>query len=195
MNKDFIPPGKQKVFTKLLGLNYKIIYKKGVKNKVADALSRKPIDQTTCHAMSVCQPDWIQQIVASYEHDDLARDMISKLVIDASTVPHYTWSQGLLQYKNKLWIGVAPELKLRLIFAFHDSTVGGHSGTSATYRRLTQVFAWKSMKSTIQEYVQSCMICQQAKPNGSKLPGLLQPLAIPSESWQVISMDFIDGLP
>ena len=32
---------QQKVFTKLLGLQYKVVYKKGVENGVADALSRK----------------------------------------------------------------------------------------------------------------------------------------------------------
>jgi hypothetical protein len=86
----------------LLGLNYSIIYKKRVENRAADALSRKHVDQATCHAVSICQPDWIQHIVASYEHDDLVKEMISKLVIDASSVPHYTWSQGLLCYKNRI---------------------------------------------------------------------------------------------
>jgi hypothetical protein len=33
---------QQKVFTKLLGLNYRIIYRKGTENIAADALSRKP---------------------------------------------------------------------------------------------------------------------------------------------------------
>jgi len=32
---------QQKIFTKLLGLQYKVVYKKGVENGVADALSRK----------------------------------------------------------------------------------------------------------------------------------------------------------
>jgi hypothetical protein len=80
-------PWQQKVFAKLLGLKYKIIYKKGVENRAADALSRKPVDQVTCHALSICQPNWIQQVVVSYEHDDLVQEMISKLVIDASSVP------------------------------------------------------------------------------------------------------------
>lgn len=38
-------PWQHKALTKLMGLNYKIVYKKGVDNKVADALSR--VSQTT----------------------------------------------------------------------------------------------------------------------------------------------------
>jgi hypothetical protein len=33
---------QQKVFSKLLGLKYRIVYKKGLDNKVVDALSRNP---------------------------------------------------------------------------------------------------------------------------------------------------------
>jgi hypothetical protein len=51
------------------------------------------------------------------------------------------------------------------------------------------------MKTTIKEWVQACPICQQAKPDRSKYPGLLHPLPIPDQAWQMISMDFIEGLP
>lgn len=34
-------PWQQKVFTKLLGLRYKIVYRKGTENQAADALSRR----------------------------------------------------------------------------------------------------------------------------------------------------------
>lgn len=44
-------------------------------------------------------------------------------------------------------------------------------------------------------FCQSCLVCQYAKPDRARLPGLLQPLAIPNASWQVISMDFVEGLP
>lgn len=43
--------------------------------------------------------------------------------------------------------------------------------------------------------MQSCFTCQQAKPDRSIYPGLLQPLPIPASSWEIISMDFIEGLP
>lgn len=51
------------------------------------------------------------------------------------------------------------------------------------------------MKATIKDFVQSCAISQQAKYDHSISPGLLQPLPVPDSAWQVLSMDFIEGLP
>ena len=51
------------------------------------------------------------------------------------------------------------------------------------------------MKTAVKHFVQSCAICQQSKYDRSKSPGLLQPLPVPDSAWQVISMDFIEGLP
>jgi hypothetical protein len=79
--------------------------------------------------------------------------------------------------------------------ALHNSAVGDHSGFPVTHSRIKKLFAWRGMKSDIKLYVANCTTCIQAKPDRSKYPGLLSPLPVPSEAWQVISMDFIDGLP
>jgi hypothetical protein len=42
---------------------------------------------------------------------------------------------------------------------------------------------------------QCCQVCLQAKPNRSCYPGKLQPLPVPSEAWETVYMDFIEGLP
>ena len=47
---------QQKVFTKLLGLHYSIVYKKGSDNRVADALSRRSHHEASCLAISVSTP-------------------------------------------------------------------------------------------------------------------------------------------
>lgn len=51
------------------------------------------------------------------------------------------------------------------------------------------------MKLAVKEYVRSCSICQQAKPDRSRYLGLLQPLPVPSLAWEMVSLDFVEGLP
>lgn len=51
------------------------------------------------------------------------------------------------------------------------------------------------MKNTVQEFGKQCQVCQQAKIERIKTPGLLQPLPIPEQAWEIISLDFIEGLP
>lgn len=38
-------------------------------------------------------------------------------------------------------------------------------------------------------------MCAQAKPDGERYPRLLQPLPVPKGSWDIISIDFMEGLP
>lgn len=188
-------PWQKKMFTRLLGLQYRIVYKRGVDNSAADALSRHPQMQFTCSAVSSCTPQWITDIAESYRTDEIASAMIAKLAIDGSAVPHFSWHNGILRYKNRIWVGQSPALQQRLLSVFHESAVGGHSGIPVTYARLKQLFAWKGMKHTVQEFVRHCVICQQAKADRARLPGLLQPLPVPTGLWQIISMDFIEALP
>jgi hypothetical protein len=51
------------------------------------------------------------------------------------------------------------------------------------------------MKKYVHDMVQSCMTYQMAKPDRTNSPGLLQPLPIPNGAWQIITLDFIEGLP
>lgn len=97
--------------------------------------------------------------------------------------------------RGRISIGCNNNLQQQIIQSFHDSLMGGHSGFPVTYARVRKLFAWKGLKSAVKEFVSACTICLQAKPERCRYPGLLSPLPMPSESWQVISLDFIEGLP
>ena len=171
MDQRLHTPWQQKVFTKLIGLQYRIVYRKGVDNGAADALSRCPSGQLV--ALSVCQAQWLETVVESYSQDTRAQELLAKLAVAPDSVTNFTLRDGLVRYKCRIWVGADPELQTRLIAAVHSTAVGGHSGVSVTYRRLKQIFAWTGMKSTVQSFVAACVVCQQAKPDRSKLPGLL----------------------
>jgi hypothetical protein len=51
------------------------------------------------------------------------------------------------------------------------------------------------MKKEIAEYIAICMESQKVKTEHRNPTGLLQPLPIPEWKWEVVTMDFITGLP
>lgn len=150
---------QKKVFTKLLGLNYKIVYKQGVHNKAADALSRRNAGNAECVLISSCTPTWLEEVVDTYAQDQQVQDVLTKLAVQSDAVPHFSLHNGLLKYKNRVWIGNVPAVKNKIMAVFHDSAVGGHSGVPVTYKRLKQLFAWQGMKKVVRTFVQECLIC------------------------------------
>jgi hypothetical protein len=68
-----------------MGLRYKILYKKGVDNKVADALSR--VTNNPCQtlaAVSTLQTIWLQELVDAYHSDPFAVKLLSTLAVNKS---------------------------------------------------------------------------------------------------------------
>jgi hypothetical protein len=148
-----------------------------------------------CVAVSVVTPQWIKEVLASYQDDPAALSMLTKLSIDPTVVPNFTLVDGILKFKNRIWVGADVSLQNKLLAACHSSALGGHSEVPVTYMRMKKLFAWKGMKYAVHQFVTSCLTCQQAKPDRSKLPGLLQPLEVPTQAWQIISLDLVEGLP
>ena len=60
---------------------------------------------------------------------------------------------------------------------------------------LRKDYFWPNMKNELEEYIAKCFECQQVKTKHQHLARLLQPLPIPSWKWEIISLDFITGLP
>ena len=87
------------------------------------------------------------------------------------------------------------EIRKKLLAEFHDSKLAGQSGVLRTYKRLAQQFYWPNMYKDVQDYVSTCAICQKTKSEALAPAGLLQPLPIPCQVWDDITLDFIEGLP
>ena len=117
------------------------------------------------------------------------------LTTGTNSHPEYTYQKGVIRHKDRILVGSGSDLRKNLISCFHDTCWGGHSGIQGTYQRMKPFFYWPNMRKDIEVHVQKCDICCRSKSENCPYPGLLQPLAIPDQAWQHISMDFIEGLP
>lgn len=158
-----------------MGLEYEILYKKRVENKVADALSRLPEGTTlgeNC-VINTTQLDWLEEVKDSYINDLEAQKVITGIISKEPAYAQFTYSNGIIRVQNRIYVGDHGSIRDKIMWELHDGPVGGHSGQEATTRRLCQFFYWPAMKTSILEYVKTCDICQRVKTGNQFLGGLL----------------------
>ena len=79
--------------------------------------------------------------------------------------------------------------------AMHNVPYAGNPRYQKTMAVIKSHYFWPGMKREIIEYIARYMECQKVKAENRHPAGLLQPLPIPEWKWEVVTMDFITGLP
>ena len=86
-------------------------------------------------------------------------------------------------------------LRAAVMEELHDARCSGHLGIKRTSDLVKRDFYWPTLESDVEEFVKSCDACQCNKPSNQRSAGLLQPLEIPKNRWERVSMDLITHLP
>ena len=133
-------PEQQKWAAKLQGFNFEIFYKPGKTNVVADALSRKySSDPPVCLSFSSAVPTLLS-ILREFYTTEAGKQLVSKLLEDATDQRFYNYSKGFLQYKGRLFLPDIDNLRIRILQEFHSTPSSGHSGVRGTLARLSTLF-------------------------------------------------------
>ncbi len=93
------------------------------------------------------------------------------------------------------WIYVPPQLYPKILFKHHDMPLAGHPGQAKTIELIAQDYSWPGLSQDVWCYVWSCDLFQQNKAARHAPYSDLNPLEIPSQNWDSMSMDFITDLP
>lgn len=138
------------------------------------------------------------KIKSAVEKDEKYKELIQKIAENSADNDNniYRMSKnGLLMCKNRLYIPNSDELKALILNEIHKKPYSGHPGYQKTITMLRKEFYWPKMKREVAKYLAKCLECRLVKAEHQHPAGLLQPLPIPEWKWEIISLDFITGLP
>ncbi|GJY89117.1 ty3-gypsy retrotransposon protein [Tanacetum coccineum] len=141
---------------------------------------------------------WRQYLLGQFfsEPRGVSSHLVGLYILATPTdFPLYRISNGLVLYKDRILVPLEYAFHPLILAEYHNSPVGGHAGMQRTLARVSSTFYWPKIRETVLEYVAQCTICQATKPFTTAPQGLLQPLPIPGQIWESISMDFITHLP
>ncbi|CAI7774702.1 unnamed protein product [Closterium sp. NIES-53] len=166
--------------------HYDIIYKPGLHNK-ADALSRPG------HVAGI-QLDGMNPLLKGlFQHGY----SVDGEIATAEKQKLLQWEKDLAVRKGsgKIWVPNYAPLRQILLEEFRDVPYAGHFGSNKTLAGIAKYYYWPRMAADVQQFVTSCDTYQRMKSSKQKKTGLLQPLPVLEQPWQVVSLDFITGLP
>ena len=87
-------------------------------------------------------------------------------------------------------------LQVEIMNEVHNTIMeAAHGGHAKTYNRITVVYYWPRMSREIKKYTSTCDIGQKTKPRRHAPIRMLQPILIPSQPFEVVTMDCIPELP
>ncbi|QRV77936.1 Retrotransposable element Tf2 protein [Ceratobasidium sp. AG-Ba] len=187
--------------------NFQLKYRPGKTNGKADILSRKdehrPLGGGESRALldpalfvAAIEPDEIidDRIHDAYLQDDRLSHIIEALQKN-DKVKNWSWNDGLLIFKNKIYVPNDKSIRKDILTSRHDNMAAGHPGQFRTLELVNQKYYWKSLKKSVNDYVSNCESCIRNKHSNQLPPGLLNPIELPSRPWDHINYDLITGLP
>ena len=195
---------------KLSGFNFEWEYKPGDENP-ADALSRPPqlcILAVTRSKYSYRMPhpqleqgqirgtDTAVPMLTTVSREELQNAYTKDPWFSKpQNLKNLTNQDGLWFFNNRLAIPDVPSIRNKVLYLCHNSAMAGHLGRSKTTQALARHYWWHGMHKDVATYVHQCDSCQRVKPISQKPYGLLQPLPIPVQQWDEVTMDLITDLP
>jgi hypothetical protein len=93
---------QRKAMTRLMDLQFRVVYRKGKDNLAADGLSRVN-HLLALQAISEVQPVWMQKVLNSYVTDPKAQELLTKLSVHSPDDQGFSLEQGLIKHNNRVW--------------------------------------------------------------------------------------------
>ncbi|CAA7041521.1 unnamed protein product [Microthlaspi erraticum] len=215
----FTQPGlnmrQQRWMESIADFDVDIAYHPGKANLVADALSRKRVAKDSDKDMSglvemigtlrlAALTDELEPLGlgAADQADLLTRvrlaQQLDEELVKASKneqTEYQVSKNGTIVVHGRVCVPKDQELREEILKEAHHSKFSIHPGSTKMYQDLKRYYHWVVMKRDVAKWIAGCQTCQMVKTEHEVPGGLLQSLPIPEWKWDMITMDFVTGLP
>ena len=161
---------------------------------------RVPTQAGTTSCISVVSsvtpdPTFLAQVRDATQTDAYAQTVISRMIQADTHFDTFSLTDGILYRDNRMYIPPDRTLRTHVLQSMHDASTSGHFGMDKTEELTSRNFYWPELQKEVRDFVRSCSKCQRNKASNRAPGGLLQPLPIPQQRWEQITMDLIVQLP
>lgn len=193
----------------LAKFKFRIEHIKGKENVIADALSRRPD-----YAIGLEQP----KTNILREDEDGIRYNTQAVLATTITIKEEKFHAKMAkatredkvlstaltnQEANKVkelavWKGsiLVPTTMIKeVIQMHHDPPAEGHQGIERTIEKIQRQYYFPQMRKLVGEYIGQCDSCNRNKPINHKPYGKMNVPRTPTKAWEIITVDFMQGLP
>jgi hypothetical protein len=178
--------------SKLLGFDFKVEYKFGSTNIVADTLSRcDTADAGELMALSLPTSALLDELRAELVGDPELRSLRDEVMVGGHG-EQWRVVDRLITVRGKLYVLASSPSVPHILESVHGI---GHEGAEKTLHRLRADFHLPGARKAVLDFVKACATCQRNKTEQLHPAGLLQPLELPFAVWADVAMDFVEGFP
>ena len=112
------------------------------------------------------------------EHDPLAKQFVSLMQQGKS---NRFWVEDVIFYTKgrRVYVPKWGNLRPNLIKECHDTKWAGYPGQRRTRALLESAYYWPQMWDEVEQFVRTCLVCQQDKTEQQCPVGLLESLPTP----------------
>ena len=101
----------------------------------------------------------------------------------------------LVLKEGKIYVLKDEELRVEIIWLYHDVPAAGHRGKWKTVELVTRNYWWPGVTREVGQYVEECDLCQRIKNRTEEVARKLKLGKVPEKLWTYILVDFITKLP
>lgn len=165
--------------------NFKIIYRKGKDNILADLLSRQPV-------LEYFENEDELKVVNLIEIREILHDQrINNKELESAKKTEKCNNITFKRLKGRARIFVSTDFGIRLIKLVHEYY--GHIGVVQMRNKIRPFYYFKNLDKLINKYCKNCSICRENKSRRSRIIGSMSKLGPAKHPFEIMSIDSVGG--